>query len=242
MRLPRGVVGLDRESKVVFVEDVNKYSAGKRFGFKALGEEPHVFPVGRIYMLQFVDNPVYPKGCSPNYGADGEYETARHCVVSDVCRVVDRVEMSDGNVAYVTMDIPYKACKKWTCWVFSRFLTRYGYMWNKCVEEYDNVTVSRGNDGKRPDLILFAGSSDGRLALFVPGLTWTPREPPFRVAVQSMDYYENQVKTWDAKIGGIGIFLVEFGEYTLPFRAYYVYPTPIMVKPGFSGSNAFVVT
>ena len=150
--------------------------------------------------------------------------------------------MSDGDVAHVTMDVPYKACKKWMCWIFSRFLTRYGYVWDKCVEEYDNAVISRGNNEKRPDLILFAGSSDGRLALFVPGLVWAPREPPFRVKVQSVDYQENQVKTWEAEIMGVGIFLVEFGEYVLPFRAYYVYPAPVYVKPGFSGSNAFVVT
>ena len=84
MRLPRGVVGVDERNKTIFVDDVGRYSAGKRFGFKMLGEEPYVFPVGRIYMLQFVDNPVYPRGCSPNYGSGGEYETARHCVVSEL--------------------------------------------------------------------------------------------------------------------------------------------------------------
>jgi hypothetical protein len=43
-------------------------------------------------------------------------------------------------------------------------------------------------------------------------------------------------------VDGTGIFLVWFGEkYVLPFRAYYSYPSSIMVRPGFSGSNAFIV-
>ena len=237
--LGRGVVGIDYEHNTIFVSNskllmkmYKKYRGGVHY-------------VGRIKMLKsFVDNPVYPVGCSPNYGdsANG-YETARHCLLNGLCDVKSSIQMSDGTFTSVVYDVPYKACKKWLCWVFARFVNRFGIVLNRCVEEYDNAKLGAGNSGDMPDLILFAGSEDGRLALFVPGLKGEPPKPPFYVRVQSVDYYEGRVvKTWETIIRGIGMFLVDFGDkYTLPFMAYYSHPAGIRVKPGFSGSNAYIL-
>lgn len=235
--LKSGVVGIDYEHNIIFVSD-NKLVMKMYKKYKG-----SVHYVGRIKALKsFVDNPVYQVGCSPNYGdsANG-YETARHCVLNGLCNVKS-VQMSDGTFTSVVYDVPYKACKNWLCWVFARFFNRFGIVLDRCVEEYDNARLGAGNNGELPDFVLFAGSEDGRLALFVPGLKRKPPEPPLHVFVQSVDYSEGRVKTWETTIRGIGLFLVDFGDtYTLPFMAYYSLNTPIQVKPGFSGSNAYIV-
>ena len=235
--LKSGVVGIDYEHNVIFVSD-NKLVMKMYKKYKG-----SVHYVGRIKALKyFVDNPVYPVECSPNYGdsANG-YETARHCVLNGLCNVKS-VQMSDGTFTSVVYDVPYKACKNWLCWVFARFFNRFGIVLNRCVEEYDNARLGAGNNGDLPDFVLFAGSEDGRLALFVPGLRREPPKPPLYVSVQSIDYSEGRVKTWVTTIRGIGLFLVDFGDtYTLPFMAYYSLNTPIQIKPGFSGSNAYIV-
>jgi len=235
--LKSGVVGIDYEHNIIFVSD-NKLVMKMYKKYKG-----SVHYVGRIKALKyFVDNPVYPVGCSPNYGdsANG-YETARHCVLNGLCDVKS-VQMSDGTFTSVVYDVPYKACKNWLCWVFARFFNRFGIVLDRCVEEYDNARLGAGNNGDLPDFVLFAGSEDGRLALFVPGLKREPPKPPLYVFVQSVDYSEGRVKTWETIIRGIGLFLVDFGDtYTLPFMAYYSLNTPIQIKPGFSGSNAYIV-
>ncbi|MEM1668324.1 MAG: hypothetical protein QXM53_06665, partial [Thermofilaceae archaeon] len=114
--LKSGVVGIDYEHNIIFVSD-NKLVMKMYKKYKG-----SVYYVGRIKALKyFVDNPVYPVGCSPNYGdsANG-YETARHCVLNGLCNVKS-VQMSDGTFTSVVYDVPYKACKNWLCWVFARF-------------------------------------------------------------------------------------------------------------------------
>ena len=243
MRLPKGVVGADFKNRLVFIENIDRYEAGKRFGLKTMGTDAFVYPVGRIRLLQFADNPVYPMGCSPNYGNNGNYETARHCTIAgDPCILRQYVQMNNGSAARVVNSVEYRVCKSWICWVFDRFLTKFGYVLNSCVEGYDNAILDIGNEGKRPDLVLFAGSEDGKLGLFVPGMSVSSLpSTPFRIKIQSVDYWEGQrVIEWETVINGMGIFLVEFGDYVLPFKAFYTYPSQIPVKPGFSGSNAFV--
>jgi hypothetical protein len=184
-------------------------------------------------------------GCSPNYGSDGRYETCRHCVLNgDICKLKNQVDMSDGSKADVVDVLRYEACGKVLCWIFARFLNRFGWILDKCIENWDNVWLSRGNEGEMPDLILFAGSEDGRLGLFVRGVEGRKLPSmPFKVKVQSVDYWTGsgpKVVTWETDIVGTGLFLVWFGNYVLPFRAYYSYPAGTQVKPGFSGSNAFL--
>jgi hypothetical protein len=247
MRLLRGVVGIADEG-IVFVEDFRRFDEGRarKVALKAVGQFTRVVPVGRILALQFVDNPVYPLGCSPDYGSSGRYETARHCVLDgDICRLKNMVDMSDGGKANVVGFMDYKACRSWICWVFARFLNRYGWIRDSCVEEWDNAFLDRGNEGGRPDLVLFAGSEDGRLGLFVKGVEGRGLPSmPFKVRVQSTDYWSGdrqQVVEWETYINGTGLFMVWFGDYVLPFRAYYSFPAGVQVKLGFSGSNAFLV-
>jgi len=249
MRFPRGVVGVSSEG-VVFVEDVVRgFDEGRarRVALRAVGQFTKVVPVGRILALQFVNNPIYPLGCSPNYGVNGQFETCRHCVLDgDICRLRNMVDMSDESRANVVGFMEYKACRSWICWVFARFLNKYGWIRDSCVEEWDNVLLDRGNEGRRPDLLLFAGSEDGRLALFVRGVSGGELpSTPFRVRVQSTNYWVQggspQVVEWETDVSGSGLFMVWFGSYVLPFRAFYSFPASVEVRPGFSGSNAFLV-
>jgi hypothetical protein len=249
MRFPGGVVGVT-DAGVVFVEKPVSTKKARAVALRFAGQFIDVIPVGRIIAFQFVGNPVYPLGCSPNYGSGGRYETARHCVLGgDICRVRSLVDMSDGGRANVAGFMEYKACRSWLCWVFARFLNRYGWVHSGCVEEFDNALLDRGNEGVGPDLVLFAGSEDGRLGLFVRGMGSIAEgrelpNPPFRVRIQSTDYWvgdKPQVVNWETTINGTGMFLVWFGRYVLPYRAYYSFPASIQVKPGFSGSNAFLV-
>lgn len=246
MILGRGIVGVTDEG-VVFVEDVVRRSdegRARKVALKAVGQFTKVVHVGRILALQFVDNPIYPVGCSPNYGSNGRYETARHCVLNgDICRLRN-VDMSDGSKGNVVGFMYYEACKSWICWVFARFLNRYGWIYDRCIEQWDNALLDRGNEGGRPDLLLFAGSEDQKLALFIRGMEGRELpDPPFKVRVQSVDYWRDkpQVVEWETVINDTGLFMVWFGNYVLPFRAYYSYPASIEVKPGFSGSNVFLV-
>ena len=249
MRFPRGVVGITDEG-VVFVEDVVRgFDEGRvrKAALRAVGQFTKVVPVGRILALQFVSNPDFPMGCSPDYGMSGKYETARHCVLDgDICRVKGQVDMYSGERANVVGFMEYKACRSWICWVFARFLNKYGWIRDSCVEEWDNVLLDRGNEGRRPDLLLFAGSEDGRLALFVRGMMGRELpSTPFRVRLQSTNYWVQggspQVVEWETDVNGSGLFMVWFGNYVLPFRAFYSFPAGVEVRPGFSGSNAFLV-
>jgi hypothetical protein len=242
MRFGRGIVGITDDG-MVFVERQVSERRARSAALRAVGRYAGVVTVGRIRALQFVENPVYPVGCSPDYGGGGIYETCRHCVAEDdVCRVRGEVAMSDGSRARVVYAASMEACKSWLCWVFARFLNRYGLVLDRCIELRDNAIIDRGNEGRLPDMVLFAGSEDGLLALFVPGIDKMYYGTPLRVRVQSVDYAGPKVIEWETEVRGTGVFLVWFGErYVLPFRAYYSYPTPVAVKPGFSGSNAFVV-
>ena len=244
MRLGRGIVGVT-DNGLVFVDRKEAYKRARKVALKTVGMYKDVVYVGRIRALQFVENPIYPLGCSPDYGGDGSYETAGHCVLDrDICMHRSSVNMSDGSTADVVYFERYKACRSWLCWIFARFINRFGWIRDACIEEYDNALISRGNTGIVPNLILFAGSADGRLALFTPSLdNRDVPSPPFRIEVQSTDYVEGVVKIWRDVISGTGIFLVDFpGGYVLPFYAFYAYPTTVEVRPGFSGSNAVVVT
>jgi hypothetical protein len=246
MILGRGIVGVTNEG-VVFVDRRFDEGRARRVALKMVGQYTRMIPVGRISALQFVDDPIYPRGCSPDYGSNGRYETCRHCVLGgDICRLRNVVDMSDGGKANVVGFMDYKACRSWICWVFARFLNRYGWIRDDCVEEFDNAFLDRGNEGGRPDVLLFAGSEDGRLGLFVRGMSGRALpSPPFKVKVQSVDYWVQgsspQVVEWETDINGAGLFMIWFGNYVLPFRAYYSFPAGVQVKPGFSGSNAFMV-
>jgi hypothetical protein len=245
MILGRGVVGV-ADNGIVFTERPISEKRARKVALKAVGQFVDVKPVGKILAMQFVDNPIYPMGCSPDYGGDGKYETCRHCVLDgDICRIKSQVDMSDGSKANVVDSVSYKACRSWACWVFARFLNKYGWINDKCIETYDDALLDVGNVGQRPDLLLFAGSEDGSLGLFVPGISKsTLHTPPFRVKVQSTDYWvqgdKPQIVNWETTINGTGLFLVWFGNYVLPYRAFYSYPAGTQVKPGFSGSNAYL--
>jgi hypothetical protein len=245
MILGRGIVGVT-DTGIVFTEKQIDMKKARAVALRFAGQYLDVVPVGRITALQHVDNAVYPMGCSPNYGS-GKYETAKHCLMygDNICRVRDVVNMSDGEKAAVLGYSQFNACKSIICWIFARFLNRFGWINDKCIEEWDNAWLSRGNEGRYPDLVLFAGSEDGRLGLFVPGMLKgvLPRAP-FRVRVQSVDYWTRggpKVVTWETTINGTGLFLVWFGRYVLPYRAYFSFPTDIKVKHGFSGSNAYII-
>jgi hypothetical protein len=244
MRLGRGIAGITDDG-TVFTERLVPVKRAVMAALRVSGQFRRAVPVGRIRALQFVQNPIYPRGCSPNYGSNGAYETCRHCVAGDdICRVRDAVDMSDGSGARVVYAAPLRACESWICWVFARWINRFGWVLDRCIELRDNAFLNRGNEGRLPDLVLFAGSEDRSLALFVLGIERTYFSTPFKVRVQSVNYAggEPEVIEWETAVDGTGIFLVWFGEnYVLPFRAYYSYPSAVPVRPGFSGSNAFIV-
>ena len=252
MILGRGIVGVT-DSGIVFVESaVTKKIVEKaeKVAIKTVGRYVKTVPVGKIVALQFVDDPIYPLGCSPDYGSNGKYETARHCVLNgDICRLRNMVDMSDGGKANVVGFMEYKACRSLMCWVFARLLNKFGWIHDRCIEEFDNVFIDRGNEGRYPDMVLFAGSEDGRLALFTRGVSSVVEgrrlpNPPFKVRVQSVDYWNGdrpKVVNWETTVNGTGLFLVWFGRYVLPYRAFFSFPASIEVKSGFSGSNAYIV-
>jgi len=245
-RIGRGIVGVSSDG-TVFTERMIPLKRAMKAALREAGQFRRAVPVGRIRALQFVENPIYPLGCSPNYGGY-VYETCRHCVAeaADVCKVRSEVNMSDGSRAHVVYTAPLKACSSWTCWFFARFVNRFGWILDKCVETHDSALISRGNEGRRPHLVLFAGSEDGSLALFTPSAESSGFfVTPFKVRIQSTDYHAEggpRVIEWETNIDGTGLFLVWFGEkYVLPFWAYYSYPSSVPVKPGFSGSNAYII-
>jgi hypothetical protein len=245
MRFGKGIVGIADEG-LIFTERPISEGKVRKVALKAVGRYKSTIPVGRITALQFVDDPRYPRGCSPPYGEGGRYETCRHCVSEGLCGVRGQIDMSDGSRASVVDIFRFNACESLVCWVFARFLNRYGWIYDGCVETYDNAVLDSGNEGSRPDLILFAGSQDGSLGLFVPGVYKAGSLPrlPFKVKVQSVNYWVQgespKVVEWETTINGMGLFLIHFGNYVLPFRAYYSYPAGAEVKQGFSGSNAFL--
>jgi hypothetical protein len=244
MRIGKGIVGITNEG-LVFVERPISEKKARKVALRTVGWYAGIVPVGKIKAL-FVDNPIYPQGCSPDYGSN-QYETCEHCVLDDdICVVKKQVQMSDGSVADVASVAGYKACKSWVCWVYAKFLNKYGWVNDRCIETHDNAILDRGNEGQRPDLLLFAGSEDGSLGLFIPGLTRsTLPSPPFKIQIQSTNYWTQdgkpQIVNWETVVNGTGLFLIWFGDYILPFRAYYSYPAATRVLPGFSGSNAYIV-
>jgi len=241
MRFPRGVSAVATDGTVFVERDVDVKKA-RRFAVRTVGTYSRAVRVGRIVAMYW-----RPLGCSPSFGSYGEYETARHCVIGgDICRLRDVVKVTDGvnfDDAKVVRDVKYVACRSVKCWLLARFFNRFGYVDDGCIEEYDNAVIDRGSEGFRPDLVLFAGSEDGRLALFTKGLRpGAEVKVGDAVRVVSYDYQSGEVKTWTTLITHEVVALVWFGtRYVLPFRAFGSYPTPVVVRSGFSGSNAWKV-
>jgi len=243
IRFPRGVSAVSNDGVVfTYMKRINEGKV-RAFAFREVGRFRDIRYVGRIRAFY-----KQRRGCSPDWGGEGRFESARHCVLNgDICRVKGFVDMFDPEVGWegsagVVQDLPYRACRSWVCWVFARFINRIGYVLDRCIEEYDNVVLSDGNEGSRPDYVLFAGSEDGSLALFVPGVNNVEPRVGDVVRVLSYDYYEGRYRDWVASLNLMVTALVWFGErYVLPFRAYGVYPAPVVVRPGFSGSNAWRV-
>lgn len=225
------VVGRDEKRKILFVDRIDKH--GKVTKLKSEGWE--VVEVGRIFFLDYLR----VEGCSPVFRRGGYGLTAQHCVV-DLCGLRD-AKYSDGSQVVTINRRPYKFCRSWMCYIFDRLFAKLGVVWDRCVEPIDSdvAYVERFNEAMvEPIAVLFAGSSDGRLALIQSdaGIDLSGR----RVAIISYDYYEKREVDWVAEIGGRGVFLVWMSDLAAWFDAYYIYPAPVYVKPGFSGSNVFI--
>jgi len=70
MIIGRDIVGIADEG-VVFVEKPVSEKRARKTALKAVGQFVDVVTVGKIVALQFVSNPIYPMGCSPDYGSGG---------------------------------------------------------------------------------------------------------------------------------------------------------------------------
>jgi len=218
----KNVVLVDEENKRLFVREMDKYA------MKMQAEGWEVYVVGEVkLMLGTVVR------CSPPFGKSGRYYTASHCVMDSPpffadCVGKDYPIIKRGNVVEKSELVPYG----WWC------------LFQDCTNKYDYAVIDVGNEGDPPQMILSLGSTDGHLAGYtvVPGFSDNPIGR--QVTYTSYDYFDLTVKKITTKVLGKGrTWAGGPNNQVYYFEVYYAYdPTQILARPGYSGSNVYLVS
>jgi hypothetical protein len=155
-----------------------------------------------------------------------------HCVTDSppffaYCDGRDYPVIKRGNVVEKSELVPYS----WRCW------------FRDCVNKYDYAVIDVGNEGDPPQLILSIGSADGHLAGYTPVPDYKDNPIGRQVVYVSYDYFDVMLKKITTKIIGRGKAWVSGPNNQLyQFEVYYAYdPEKILARPGYSGSNVYVL-
>jgi len=212
----KGVVFVDKERKIVFVEKLNKYA------LKLASQGWHVEEVGRLELKHGT-----LVRCSPPFGKGGRYVTAAHCIDSQplYAECTDDLKIGRVNVIEKIELRPYKV-----------FCPR------SCINEYDYALIDRGNEtDDMPHLVLSFGSVDSKLAGFTPTPYYKENPIGRNVKYVAYDYELRQFVTINTRIIGKGIAFVHGPDSKLyVFYAYVARETFPIAKPGYSGSCVYV--
>jgi len=174
-----------------------------------------------------------PRGCSPDFEAQGTYLTAQHCVGIDNTGSKP-VVMMDGSYAAVLKANPWKPL---TVWGLIECMIKYFFTkrWD-CIN-IDWALITRGNAFPSPPVGALSGGTDP------PGITFfAPYVPDphnwIGKQICGLSYdYDNHVyvqNTWD--IYDLAVVRYNIDGNIYPVLAWFARG---FSKPGFSGTNAF---
>ena len=217
----KNVVLIDEENKRLFVKEVDS------FALRMQAEGWSVYVVGELRLMTGT-----VVRCSPPFGRGGRYYTAAHCVMDSppffaYCDGRDYPAIKRGNVVEKSDLVPYG----WWCW------------FQDCVNKYDYAVIDVGNEGDPPQLVLSLGSTDGRLAGFVPVPDYKDNPIGRQVTYVAYDYFDLALKKITTKIIGRGrAWAIGPNNRLYQFEIYYAYdPEQILARPGYSGANVYVL-
>jgi len=217
----KNVVLIDEENKRLFVKEMDSYV----LRMQAEGWSVHVVGELRLMIGTVVR-------CSPPFGKGGRYYTAAHCVMDSPpffadCNGRDYPVIKRGNVVEKSDLVPYG----WWCW------------FQGCVNKYDYAVIDVGNEGDPPQLVLSLGSTDGHLAGYTPVPDYKDNPIGRQVTYTSYDYFDLALKKITTKIIGRGrAWATGPNNQLYQFEVYYAYdPEQILARPGYSGSNVYVL-
>ena len=218
----KNVVLIDEENKRLFVKEMDSYV------LKMQAEGWSVYVVGELRLMTGT-----VVRCSPPFGKGGRYYTAAHCVMDSPPFFADCLSglyyptIKRGNVIEKSDLVPYG----WWCW------------FQDCVNKYDYAIIDVGNEGDPPQLILSIGSTDGHLAGFAPVPNYRDNPIGKQVTYTSYDYFDLALKKITTKIIGKGkAWATGPNNQLYQFEIYYAYdPEQILARPGYSGSNVYVL-
>ncbi|MGC8583516.1 MAG: hypothetical protein ACP5MH_07270 [Thermoproteus sp.] len=224
MKIRKNIVGIDEANKIVFVQKADKLTQLQYRGYT-------IIEVGQLSFFLGEGVGVLVE-CSPPFG-QGSYSTAAHCVDGGAIIYAkangDKLWMKRVSVlkklSMQPMDI----------------LCMLGI--SDCTNIYDYAEIDQGNQGPKPDLILSFGNASGNLVGFtqVPG-----KEGDYTgktVRYLSYDYWIQDFVEKKTVINGQGIFYV-YGPQNQIYKVkafYSMSSTEVLAKPGYSGSNVYVV-
>jgi hypothetical protein len=216
----RNIVLIDEENKRLFVKEVDSYA------MKMQSEGWSVYVIGELRLMTGT-----VVRCSPPFGKGGRYYTAAHCVTDSPpffvnCDGKDYPTIKRGNVVEKSDLVPYG----WRCW------------FQNCINKHDHAIIDVGNEGDPPQLILSIGSTDGRLAGFTPVPEYRDNPIGKQVTYVAYDYFDLALKRIKTKIIGRGkAWAVGPNSRLYQFEVYYAYDSEQIAKPGYSGSNVYVL-
>jgi hypothetical protein len=198
------------------------------YALKLQSEGWSVFVVGELRLMTGT-----VVRCSPPFGRNKRYYTAAHCVTDSPPFFADCINglyyptIRRGNVVEKSELVPYG----WRCW------------FKDCVNKYDYAVIDIGNEGDMPQLILSIGSVDGRLAGFTPIPEYKDNPIGRQITYVAYDYFDLALKKIVTKIIGKGKAWAKGPNNQLyQFEVYYAYdPEQILARPGYSGSNVYVL-
>jgi len=218
----KNVVLIDEENKRLFVREMDSFA----LRMQAEGWSVHV--VGELRLMTGT-----VVRCSPPFGRNGRYYTAAHCVMDSPPFFTDCISglyyptIKRGNVVEKSNLTPYG----WWCW------------FQDCINRYDYAVIDVGNEGDPPQLVLSLGSADGHLAGYAPVPDYKDNPIGRQVTYTSYDYFDLTLKKITTKIIGRGrAWAAGPNNQLYQFEVYYAYdPEQILARPGYSGSNVYVI-
>jgi hypothetical protein len=225
------IVAVDHTNKIIFVRKLDRSVLKLLARYKSDGWQ--VVEIGTLKMmaLHVFGTLLY---CSPPFGREGKHITAYHCV-QNTSPVVIKCNGSglDINInVKVVESIPLRP------WSWSCVLAR-----GDCINYHDYAAISDGLSGDAPQLVLSFGNEQGDFAGYMP-VPWYSGSPIGRtVRYTAYDYFDRKLVSIETKIAGrvlANVTGVDGKKYLM--MAYYAYePGKILARPGYSGSNVYVM-
>jgi hypothetical protein len=225
------IVAVDRDNKIIFVRKLDGNALKLLARYRSDGWQVVEIGTLKLMALPVQGTLLY---CSPPFGADGKYVTAYHCVQGTRPAVVK----CTGRGLDINVDVSVVESVPLRPWSWSCVLARGG-----CINYHDYAAVSDGLDGDMPQLVLSFGNERGDFAGYMPAPWYSDSPAGCRVRYTSYDYFDRRLVNIETKIAGRVLASVTGVDgRTYLMMAYYAHePGRVLARPGYSGSNVYVM-